>query len=209
MKLVLATRNRGKVREFDRMLSETKSSIGDRGLEDKRVVELLSLADYPDAPDVIEDGNTYEENAAKKATRIAQYTGHLTLADDSGLEVDALNGAPGVHSARYAGENASDAERIEKLLDALKNIPDEQRTARFKCAIALADVEGRTQVVVGVCEGRILREARGSQGFGYDPVFVPSGYDQTFAELGEGVKNRISHRARALAMARELLKELV
>ncbi|MBI1926997.1 XTP/dITP diphosphatase [Candidatus Poribacteria bacterium] len=192
MKLVLATRNRGKVRELDEML------------RDRKAIELLSLADFPDAPDVIESGKTYQENAIQKATVIAQYTGCLTLADDSGLEVDALDGAPGVHSARYAGENASDADRIAKLLDALTDVPDERRTARFKCAIALADPSGHTQVVVGVCEGRMIRAPRGSGGFGYDPVFVPSGYDQTFAELGEGVKNRISHRAQALEMAREL-----
>ncbi len=193
MKLVLATRNRGKVRELDEML------------RDRKAIELLSLADFPDAPDVIESGKTYQENAIQKATVIAQYTGCLTLADDSGLEVDALDGAPGIHSARYAGENASDADRIAKLLDALKDVPDERRTARFKCAIALADPSGHPQVVVGVCEGRMIRAPRGSGGFGYDPVFVPSGTNQTFAELGEGVKNRISHRARALEMARELL----
>ncbi|MCH8292014.1 XTP/dITP diphosphatase [Candidatus Poribacteria bacterium] len=193
MKLVLATRNLGKVRELGEMLS------------DQRKVEILSLRDFSDAPQIVEDGETYQENARKKATQIAEHTGYLTLGDDSGLEVDALNGAPGVHSARYAGENASDAQRIEKLLDALKDVPDDQRTARFKCAIAIAEPEGQSKVVVGVCEGKIIRESRGVHGFGYDPVFVPAGYDQTFAELGDEVKNRISHRAKALRMASKVL----
>ncbi|MCZ6677639.1 MAG: XTP/dITP diphosphatase [Candidatus Poribacteria bacterium] len=203
MKLVLATRNRGKVREIGEMLREAKSRMP--GRKDQRNLELLSLFDYPEAPAVIEDGMTYEENAIKKAATIAQHTGHLTLADDSGLEVDALDGAPGVHSARYAGENASDAERIAKLLDALQEVADEQRTARFKCAVAIATPVRQTKVVVGVCEGRIIRNPRGVQGFGYDPVFVPVGYDKTFAELGKTVKNRISHRAKALTIAIERL----
>ncbi len=189
MKLVLATRNLGKVRELGEMLS------------DQRKVEILSLRDFPDAPQIVEDGETYQENAIKKATQIVEHTGYLTLGDDSGLEVDALNGAPGVHSARYAGENASDAQRIEKLLDALKDVPNDQRTARFKCAMAIAEPKGQSKVVVGVCEGKIIRESRGVHGFGYDPVFVPAGYDRTFAELGDEVKNRISHRAKALRMA--------
>ena len=193
MKLVLATRNLGKVRELGEMLS------------DQHKVEILSLRDFPDAPEIVEDGETYQENALKKATQIAEHTGYLTLGDDSGLEVDALNGAPGVHSARYAGENASDAQRIEKLLDALKDVPDNQRTARFKCAMAIAELEGQSKAVVGVCEGKIIREPRGIHGFGYDPVFVPASYDQTFAELGDEVKNRISHRAKALRMANKLL----
>jgi len=193
MKLVLATRNLGKVRELGEMLS------------DQRKVEILSLIDFPDAPQIVEDGETYQDNAVKKAAQIAEHTGYLTLGDDSGLEVDALNGAPGVHSARYAGENASDAERIEKLLDALKDVPDDQRTARFKCAMAIAEPEGQSKVVVGACEGKIIREARGIHGFGYDPVFVPAGYNQTFAELGDEVKNRISHRAKALRMASKVL----
>lgn len=193
MKLVLATRNLGKVRELGEMLS------------DQRKVEILSLRDFSDAPQIVEDGETYQENARKKATQIAEHTGYLTLGDDSGLEVDALNGAPGVYSARYAGENASDAQRIEKLLDALKDVPDDQRTARFKCAIAIAEPEGQSKVVVGICEGKIIRESRGVHGFGYDPVFVPAGYDRTFAELGDEVKNRISHRAKALRMASKVL----
>lgn len=194
MKLVLATRNPGKVRELGKMLS------------DRRTIELLSMKDFPEAPEVIEDGATYRDNAKKKAIHVAEYTGFQALADDSGLEVDALDGAPGVHSARYAGSGASDADRIAKLLAAIKDAPDGERTARFKCAVAIAQPKSCTDVVIGVCEGSIIREPRGTEGFGYDPIFVPQGYDLTFAELGENVKNRISHRAKALKMALKLIE---
>lgn len=194
MKLVLATRNLGKVRELSDMLSQQCS------------IEVLSMRDFPEAPDVVEDGETYQDNAKKKAVDIANYSGILALADDSGLEVDALGGAPGVHSARYAGSDASDADRIAKLLAATRNVPDDERTARFKCAVAVAEPNGRADVVMGVCDGKIIREPRGSRGFGYDPVFVPHGYDKTFAELGEQIKNRISHRAKALRMALKLIE---
>lgn len=231
MKLVLATRNRGKVRELQEMLSDTKShrdvieaesmrnsdlsretrksqpAEGDRArLRDLVEIEVLSLDDFPDAPEVVEDGETYQENALKKATTLAKYTGYFALADDSGLEVDALYGAPGVHSARYAGEHASDAVKVNKLLDALRDVSDNQRTARFKCAIALAAPNGQTHVVVGVCEGRLIRLPLGQHGFGYDPIFVPDDYDKTFAELEAGVKNRISHRAKALEKIKKHLR---
>ena len=196
MKLVLATRNEGKVREIGELLKDQKG------------VELLSLRSYPDAPDVVEDGKTYEENAVKKASILAEYTGHLTIADDSGLAVDALDGAPGVHSARYAGENASDEDRIVKLLDALQDVPDDRRSGRFICAVVIAEPLDQVQVVHGVCEGRIIRTPRGTAGFGYDPIFVPTGYDKTFAELGDEIKNQISHRAKALVEARQLLSEM-
>jgi XTP/dITP diphosphohydrolase len=193
MKLVLATRNLGKVRELSEMLGNRHN------------ISILSMNDFPNAPEVVEDGLTYQENAQKKATQVAEYAGYLTLADDSGLEVDVLNGAPGVHSARYAGADASDADRIDKLLSAIKAVPDDLRIARFKCAVAIAKPSGHVDVVVGVCDGRIIREPRGNQGFGYDPVFVPHGYDQTFAELGEELKNQISHRSKALGMAMKLI----
>lgn len=194
MKLVLATRNLGKVRELSDMLSQQCN------------IEVLSMRDFPEAPDVVEDGETYQDNAKKKAVDIARYSGIVALADDSGLEVDALGGAPGVHSARYAGSDASDADRIAKLLAATRYVPDNERTARFKCAVAVAEPNGRADVVIGVCDGKIIRKPRGSQGFGYDPVFVPHGYDKTFAELGEQIKNRISHRAKALRMALKLIE---
>ncbi|CAI8042017.1 dITP/XTP pyrophosphatase [Geodia barretti] len=140
---------------------------------------------------------------------LVEYTGHITIADDSGLEVDALDGAPGVHSARYAGENASDQDRIVKLLDTLQNVPNERRSGRFICAVAIAEPLAQVQVVRAACEGRIIRAPRGVSGFGYDPVFVPVGYDKTFAELGDEIKNQISHRAKALGEARELLSEII
>ena len=196
MKLVLATRNQGKVREIGEIL------------QDQTGIELLSLRNYPDAPDIVEDGETYEENAIKKASALAEYTGHLTIGDDSGLAVDALDGAPGIHSARYAGENASDQDRIVKLLDALQNVPDDLRSGRFICAVAIAEPHLQARVVRGVCEGRIIRAPRGESGFGYDPIFVPAGYDKTFAELGDKIKNQISHRAKALGEARKLLHEM-
>ncbi|MDE0299257.1 MAG: XTP/dITP diphosphatase [Candidatus Poribacteria bacterium] len=195
MKLVLATRNIGKVQEFNDMLSNQSG------------VEVQCMKDFPDAPEVLEDGETYQANAKKKAVHVAKYSGILALADDSGLEVDALGGAPGVHSARYAGSDASDADRIAKLLAALRHVPDNERNGRFKCAVAVASPGGRTDVVVGVCDGSIIREPRGELGFGYDPVFVPNGFNQSFAELGEQVKNRISHRAKALNMALKLIKD--
>ena len=202
MKLVLATRNLGKVRELRDMLKS-------------RCLQICSLQDFPDAPEVVEDGETYAENACKKANAIADYTGHLTLADDAGLEVAALNGAPGVHSKRWAGEDATDAMRVAKLLAALEGNPN--RDARFVAAIAIAKPVPRdsagfvgrgpvprradsTHVVIGVCEGHITLSPIGKDGFGYDPVFVPTGYDKTFAELGEECKNRISHRAKALQL---------
>lgn len=202
MKLVLATRNLGKVRELRDMLKS-------------RCLQICSLQDFPDAPEVVEDGETYAENACKKANSIADYTGNLTLADDAGLEVAALNGAPGVHSKRWAGDDATDAMRIAKLLAALEGNPN--RDARFVAAIAIAkpvprDSDGfvgrgpvprradSTHVVIGVCEGHITLSPVGKDGFGYDPVFVPTGYDKTFAELGEERKNQISHRAKALQL---------
>ena len=196
MKLVLATQNQGKVQEIGEIL------------KDQNEIELLSLRNYPNAPDVVEDGKTYEENAIKKAAALAEYTGHPTIADDSGLEVDALDGAPGIHSARYAGENASDQDRIDKLLDALQNVSNNQRSGRFICAVAIVKPLAQAQVVRGVCEGRIISMPRGLKGFGYDPVFVPIGYNKTFAELGDKIKNQISHRAKALDLARKLLNEM-
>ena len=195
MKLVLATRNQGKVKELTEMLCLETTS--------KQQIEVISLESYPDAPEVIEDGKTYTENAAKKASVIAEYTSHLTLADDAGLEVDALNGAPGINSKRWAGEDATDAIRIEKLLQALEGVTD--RRARFVAAIAVVHPDSAPETVLGVCEGHIGHASVGESGFGYDPVFVPDGHDQTFAELGEEIKNQISHRAKALEQAIVLL----
>ena len=202
MKLVLATRNLGKVRELTAMLNTDPQH---------KNIQILSLQDFPDAPEVIEDADTYQENAAKKATVISDYTGLRTLADDAGLEVDALGGAPGVHSKRWAGDDATDTIRVQKLLEALEGATD--RSARFVAAIAIAEPTApnssnsvnRVQVVVGKCEGHITHTPAGDSGFGYDPIFVPNGYEKTFAELGDAIKNRISHRGEAVQLALKLL----
>jgi XTP/dITP diphosphohydrolase len=192
MKLLIATRNRGKKREYARLL---------QGLE----VELIALDDLGVTKTIKEDGASYTENALLKARGYAAATGLLTLADDSGLEVDALDGAPGVLTARYAGEGATDEQRYLLLLEQLKDVPHEHRTARFRCVIALAWPDGRVEITEGVCEGRITREPRGEHGFGYDPVFYVPEYGCTMAELPPEIKNRISHRARAAAAASEIL----
>ena len=214
--------------------------------------QYLTLDDFPDAPKVMEDAATFAGNATKKAVEIARWRVNIrnallglsapavgvgeprkffVLADDSGLEVDALNGAPGVHSARFAGldsgagENSKDSDNNAKLLRLLKNVPSEKRTARFRCVIALTPVsssefrvpssaspvccadelELQTEIFDGMCEGRIEFVARGPGGFGYDPLFVPNGFEQSFAELGEEVKNSLSHRSKALAKLKERL----
>lgn len=194
MKLVIATRNAHKLEEIQAIFDFTN-------------LEVLSAFDFPEIPDVIEDGETLEENAAKKATEIAAATGCWTLADDSGLEVDALDGAPGVYSARYAGEHGSYADNNVKLLRELAD--KEDRSARFRTVIALSDPEGNVKLVSGECVGVIIEEGRGANGFGYDPLFVPNGYSETFAELSSEVKNRISHRANALRKAHEAWSELL
>jgi XTP/dITP diphosphohydrolase len=230
--LIIATRNAHKVEEIRKILGPQFRS--------------LTLRDFPKAPAVVEDANTFAGNATKKAVELAEWLGGagraaagddspresshrmFVLADDSGLEVDALNGAPGVHSARFAAldsgvpGNSSDAENSAKLLRLLKNIPEDKRTARFRCVIALTPVldparensspvcaanehELQTQIFEGACEGRISFTPSGAKGFGYDPLFVPDGFEQSFAELGEDVKNRISHRANALEELRARL----
>lgn len=195
-KLVIATRNAGKAREVAALLADLP-------------YQVVSLADYPAAPEVEETGSTFVENAVLKAHAYAAFTGELTLADDSGLEVDALDGAPGVYSSRFA---PSDFERNARLLDMMERIPDEQRTARFRCAIAIAEppVAGvdpeRVQVCEGAVEGIIAREPKGEHGFGYDPVFFVPSLGRHMAELAADEKNAISHRGKALAKARQLLK---
>ena len=192
--LLVATRNQGKLREVERLLS---------GLS------LRTLLDFPEVGEVEETGATFEENASLKASAYAAQTGLWTLADDSGLEVLALDGAPGVLSARYAGASATDAERNALLLSRLSSIADADRRARFVSVIAIANAEGKVlHLSQGTCEGRLAQEPRGQNGFGYDPLFIPDGYTQTFGELPEEVKEKISHRARALAKARPFLLEL-
>jgi XTP/dITP diphosphohydrolase len=166
---------------------------------------LLSLADVPGVTLPAEDGRTYAENAAAKARAVAAATGALALADDSGLEVDALGGRPGVHSARYGGPGLTDADRVRLLLAELGGVPPGRRTARFRCAIAVSDPAGRVDVVEGVAEGQVLDAARGASGFGYDPIFYHPPSRATFAELPPERKNAVSHRAQALIRARRLL----
>lgn len=194
LELLIASRNQKKKKELETILS---------GFD----VKLLSLDDLPPLPEVEEDGLTFAENAIKKALTVARQSKLLTLADDSGLVVDALQGAPGIYSARYAGPDANDAKNNRKLLQALQEIPDTERTARFVCVIALASPDGNVQTVKGSCEGRIDRTLHGAGGFGYDPLFIPDGYEQSFAELPAEEKNRISHRGMALQKIRPLLQE--
>ena len=224
--LLIATRNAHKV-------GEIRAILGAR-------FQFLTLNDFPAAPKVVEDADTFAGNAAKKAVELARWlaekhstfniqhsTPNFVLADDSGLEVDALNGAPGVHSARFAALDRSadpailptSADNNAKLLRLLKNIPLEKRTARFHCVIALVVGKSKPQsrfvprelepqLFDGVCEGRIIFAPRGKNGFGYDPLFVPVGFEQTFAELGEEVKNQLSHRAKALAKLKDYFSKL-
>jgi XTP/dITP diphosphohydrolase len=211
--LLIATRNRHKVEEI-------RAILGGQ-------FQFLTLNDFPAAPKVVEDAETFAGNATKKAVELARWLAHLSLvtrhsspfvlADDSGLEVDALAGAPGVHSARFAAmdktENSHDTDNNAKLLRLLQNVPPEKRAARFRCVIAIMPVphgqiesaspvcyaeEFAAQIFDGACEGKIIFEPRGQNGFGYDPLFVPDGFTQTFAELGDEVKNKLSHRAQAL-----------
>ncbi|WP_409289657.1 XTP/dITP diphosphatase [Peribacillus sp. SCS-37] len=197
MKTVLiATKNRGKAKEFE-------SLFGSKGYK------VLTLLDIPDAPDVEETGSTFEENAIIKAEAIAREAGHFVVADDSGLEVDALDGRPGVYSARYAGEEKNDLANLEKVLDELREVPDEERNARFCCALALASPNRETITVFGTCEGKIIREPRGENGFGYDPIFLADEYGKTMAELSASEKNKISHRAHALKKLETVLDEFL
>jgi XTP/dITP diphosphohydrolase len=194
--VVLATRNQHKVQEIRALLSDLP-------------ITFLSLADFPDLPDVVEDGATCEENAVKKARETAAGTGHWALADDTGLEVDALGGRPGVYAARYAGEHATYADNCEKLLEELKNIPVEQRGVRFFTVMALSDSKGHTEVVESQLHGQITEQFYGSQGFGYDPVFYVPKANKTLAEMTLAEKNELSHRGQALRLAKDLLKRRV
>jgi XTP/dITP diphosphohydrolase len=193
MRLLVATNNPGKIREYDDLLA---------GLQ----LDLCGLAEVGLDTDVEETGQTFAENALLKALAYSRASRLLTLADDSGLEVMALGGAPGVYSARYAGKGASDADRYRKLLAALEGVPWEKRAARFRCVIALAWPDGRVETFEGQCDGVIAFEPRGTNGFGFDPVFYMPEHGCTMAELPTEVKNRVSHRARAAALARERLK---
>jgi len=191
--VVLATRNRHKVEELAALL-------GDLG------IRIRTLADFPHAPEVDEDGATCEANAIKKACEIARATGLTAVADDTGLEVDALDGRPGVYAARYAGEHATYEDNCRKLVQELEGVPHERRTARFITVAAIAVPGGPVQVTQGVLTGYITDKASGSKGFGYDPVFYVPELKATLAEISAEQKNRISHRAKAFLQAKELLR---
>jgi XTP/dITP diphosphohydrolase len=196
MTLVLATTNQGKIREIVSGLT-LPSFI------------YRSLIDYPQIPEIAEDGATFQENALKKARTVSALVNQPVLADDSGLEVDALNGAPGIYSARFAGPGASDRDNYEKLLSLLQEIPEEQRAARFVCIMVLYRPSGDWIQAEGICEGRIALKPAGDQGFGYDPVFYVPELQMTMAQLPVEGKNRISHRARALEKIRPHIETLL
>ena len=193
--LVIATRNAHKAREIREILGY--------------VLRVRTLNDFPDVPEIDEKGDTFESNAIHKASLVAGQLRIPALADDSGLEVDALNGEPGVRSARFAGEGSTDHENNEKLLSVMEGIPPESRTARFRCVMAFILPDGTRHTGEGVCEGTILSRARGTGGFGYDPLFVPSGYSDSFSVLKSDTKNRISHRARALRKINETIQRVL
>ncbi len=191
--IVAATKNRHKIQEIEAITQEFGMSIISR-----------DEAGVPDI-EINEDGETFEENSYKKAFEIMKLCNNITIADDSGLEVDCLDGAPGVYSARFAGKDGDDDANNRKLTELIKDVPYEQRTGRFVSVITMVFPDGETISARGEVEGHLLTEKRGSSGFGYDPLFVPEGYDRTFGELGPEIKNSISHRSRALARLRELL----
>jgi len=206
MKILIGTTNKGKVAEFSAMLAGSR-------------VEWVSLADFPDLakiPEIAEDGATFAENASKKALAYARATGLWTIADDSGLVVDALDGAPGVNSARFSGREAKeqlrteiDRANIDKLLDMMKSVPSDKRTARFVCCLCLAGPNGILLQAEGILEGCLAAGPAGTNGFGYDPVFLPAGLSRTAAQLAPDEKNAISHRGRAIAALKPMIAELL
>ncbi|ART77508.1 non-canonical purine NTP pyrophosphatase [Sutcliffiella horikoshii] len=186
MEIIIATNNPGKVKDF-KVILEPKG------------FQVKSLADFPEVHDVEETGTTFEENALLKAEAVSAHLGKIVLADDSGLEVDALNGEPGVYSARYAGMEKDDRKNIQKVLDGIKGVPDEKRTARFVCVLAVVDPEGEKFTVRGTCEGTISQEPIGENGFGYDPIFYVNEKQRTMAQLSKEEKSEISHRGNAIS----------
>ncbi len=192
VEIIVATRNSGKLREIKVILTGYP-------------LRLLSLKDFPEVPEIPEDGSTFAENAAQKAITVARLTGRVAIADDSGLAVDALNGRPGVYSSRYAGENASDEDRYRWLLKEMESIPEGRRQGAFVCAAAIALPSGDAEIVEGQIRGSISFEPRGHNGFGYDPIFFLPEFGRTVAELDPALKNRISHRARAFEKLKQVL----
>jgi len=196
IEIVVATRNPGKLKEIKAILT----------VDSER---FLSLKDFPGIPEIIEDGKTFAENSLKKAKTVARLTGRVSIADDSGLAVDALQGRPGIYSSRYAGENASDEERYRKLLKEMESIPEGKRGGAFGCAAAVASPGGSVDVVEARWRGTITFAPRGANGFGYDPIFYIPEMNQTIAELAPAVKNKISHRAQAFEKLKHILPKFL
>jgi len=194
VKLVVATKNKGKIAEIKKVLQEMP-------------FEVFSMGDIGIAAEVVEDGKTFQENSLKKAVEICNICRSVVIADDSGIEVDYLDGAPGIYSARFGGRDATDQDRNAKLLHMLENVPYEKRTARFVCAIAVAFPDGRSFVVKDTCEGFVDFQCKGENGFGYDPLFYVAEYRKTMAELSMDIKNKISHRAKALEKMAVAIKD--
>ena len=192
LEILIATNNLGKVKEIKDILNTPE-------------IKILTMKDFPDLPKVEEDGKNYQENAFKKARKISEYTGKICLADDSGLEIDYLKGKPGIYSSRWGN---SDEERINKVLKLLKNVPKNKRNAKFVCAAVLVFPDGKTYMVKEECKGSITFKPKGAHGFGYDPIFLVPEYNKTFAELGDEIKNRISHRGKAMRKMAEIIKEI-
>lgn len=196
LELVVATKNKKKLKEIKELLAGFN-------------LKATSLENYPQAPRIIENGKTFKENAVKKAVKIAQFSQKITLGEDSGLCVDALHGKPGIYSSRFSGKNKSDIQNNLKLLKSLEGLPLNKRKAYYVCAVALADKDGLIAVVEGECSGIIGFSLKGSSGFGYDPLFIIPKYKKTFAQLGERIKHKMSHRYRALVKTRKILQKYI
>lgn len=204
MKLLIASKNLKKLNELETIFA------GSLDPKLKKQLHLVSLRDFPDIEDIPEDGATFEENAAQKALGYAKLTGLLTLADDSGLSIDALNGAPGIYSARYAGKEKDDLANLNKVLEMMKDVPDDKRGARYECVIAIAEPNRLLGTVYGKVEGVIARKPSGSGGFGYDPIFYYPSFKKTFGEIEQQDKDKISHRMKAILKSQVLIsKQLV
>jgi XTP/dITP diphosphohydrolase len=193
IEILIATNNLGKVKEIKDILDSHK-------------IKILTMKDFPPLPKIEEDGKTYQENAVKKARKISEYTGKICLADDSGLEIDYLKGKPGIYSSRWGN---SDEERINKVLKLIENVPIDKRNAKFVCVVVLVFPNGKIYMVKEECKGSITFNPKGEHGFGYDPIFLIPEYDKTFAELGDKIKNQISHRGKAMRRMIDIINELV
>jgi len=192
LEILIATNNLGKIKEIKDIL-------------DSPEIKILTMKDFPHLPKIEEDGKTYQENAFKKASKISEYTGKICLADDSGLEIDYLKGKPGIYSSRWGN---SDEERINKVLRLLESVPKNKKNAKFVCVVVLVFPDGKIYMVKEECKGSIAFSPKGDYGFGYDPIFLVPEYDKTFAELGDKIKNQISHRGKAMRRMINIINEL-